>query len=447
MLALLLLVCAATALKAPSSLPRQYGNFTLNRLQRTRTKLAEPSELKVTQNVVNLTRADTAVSVSSTYTQNGTTPLISLEGGQVFLANVLVGGQEYSLVIDTGSSDPWLAVTDFSCYDPIDDAPLDQYLCEFGPLYHSTQSSTFVPIADQNFNISYADGEYLTGSLAYESFRMAGIDVPNQQFGVVDQAAWYGDGISSGLVGFAYRTLTSAYAGSDPTSDRKGRTMLYNPLFVNMYENEGVPTVFSMAIDRIQSNGGVLAIGGIPDIPHAPYWANTEIHPVSVNTTSGEPVYEFYTIDVDGFAISTSTSTQFNPYDNDNPYKTPLVGNDTDVIVDSGTSLCYVPDDVAAELADAFDPPATWDASTYAYFVDCDATAPVFGVSIEEKIFFVNAEDIIIQINDNLCVTGIQPNLGGLNILGGTFMKNVLTVFDIGAEQLRFAARQFYPTS
>ncbi|KAK4507681.1 hypothetical protein PRZ48_001416 [Zasmidium cellare] len=444
MLAFLLLVCAATALKAPSSLPRQYGDFTFSRLQKSRTKLAEPSELKVTTNVVNLRKADVA-SVSSTYTQNGTTPLISVEGGQVFLANVLVGGQEYSMVVDTGSSDPWLATTGFSCHDPIDDASIDEELCEFGPLYNSNQSTTFVPIENQEFDISYASGEYLTGDLAYESFRMAGIDVPNQQFGIIDTAAWYGDGISSGLVGFAYSSLTSAFAETETGS--KGPAVLYNPLFVNMYENEGVPPVFSMAIDRVQSNGGILGIGGIPDIPHAPYWASTEIHSVGVNDTSGEPVYEFYTIDVDGFAVSNSTSTQFNPYGNINPYKTPLIGNETDVIVDSGTSLCYVPDDVAAEIADAFNPPAYWDSSTYAYFVDCEATAPVFGVSIEQKIFYINAEDLIIPVSESLCVTGVQPRMGGLNILGGTFMKNVLTVFDIGAEQLRFAARQFYSVS
>lgn len=314
-------------------------------------------------------------------------------------------------------------------------------------MYDFTQSSTFVPIPDQNFNISYADGEYLTGSLAYESFRLAGIDVSSQQFGIVDQAAWHGDSMSSGLVGFAYRTLTSAYAGTNDSSDVKGQTLLYNPLFVNMYENEGIPPLFSMAIDRIQSNGGVIGIGGIPDIPHAPYWATTDIHPVNVNGSNGQPVYEFYTIDIDGFAISNSTSTQFNPYNNDNAYKTPLIGNGTDVIVDSGTSLCYVPNDVAAEVADAFSPPAQYDTTFDVYSVDCNAKPPIFGVCIEEKIFYVNAEDMIVHIQEGYCVISVQPNLGGLNILGGSFMKNVLTVFDIGAEQLRFAARQYYPTS
>lgn len=351
------------------------------------------------------------------------------------------------MVVDTGSSDPWLAVTGYSCYDPRNDSSQEPDFCAFGPLYESTQSSTFVRIADQNFNISYADGEYLIGSLAYETFRMAGIDVPSQQFGIVDQAAWYGDGISSGLVGFAYRTLTSAYAGTSASSDKKGQIMLYNPLFVNMYENEGVPSVFSMAIDRIQSNGGVMGIGGIPNIPHSPYWANTDIHPVSVNGTDGQLVYQYYTIDINGFAISNSTSTQFNTYDNDNPYKSPIIGNGTDIIVDSGTSLCYVPNDVAAEVADSFNPPATYDTGVDSYFVDCNATAPVFGVCIEEKIFYINAEDMIVHIDENVCVPGVQPNLGGLNILGLSFMKNVLVVFDIGAEQLRFAARQFYPTS
>lgn len=47
------------------------------------------------------------------------------------------------------------------------------------------------------------------------------------------------------------------------------------------------------------------------------------------------------------------------------------------------------------------------------------------------------------------CITGIDD--GGVDvpgrslfILGDTFMKNVVSVFDVGAGELRFAAREFY---
>ncbi|PPJ60014.1 hypothetical protein CBER1_02693 [Cercospora berteroae] len=456
-LLILLFVYAASALRLHGFRPTAINDrFTISRIPRARSKVpVRHRELKVTPNVVSLTRKD-ATSLSSIYVQamrgrrgvsrvaNGTTPLISVEGGQVFLADVTVGGKPFQVVIDTGSSDPWLAHAGFECFDPINDARLDQSVCEFGPAYDASQSTTFTPVEDLNFNISYADGEYLNGGLGIDTFNMAGIEVPRQQFGVVSIAAWYGDGISSGLIGFAYRTLTSAYTGTDSRADIRGRQVPYNPLFVNMYEQQNVPAIFSIAMDRNSSAGGVLALGGIPDIQHSPYFASTPIQGVSVNTTSGRQVYEFYTIDIDGYAISANQSTQFSSYDNPDPRKTPLVHNGSDTIVDSGTSLCYVPDDVAEATAALFDPPAYYDNTQGAYFVDCDSKAPVFGIGIDKKIFYVNSDDLIIEIQRNVCVMGIQSAGGGLSILGGTWMKNVLAVFDIEGEQMRFAARQFY---
>ncbi|USW47283.1 Putative aspartic peptidase A1 family, aspartic peptidase, active [Septoria linicola] len=448
---------AATALRLNGFQPTAISDrFTISRVPRARSNaIVRSRELQVTSNVVNLMQKD-AMSLSSMYVQamrgsrgisrvtNGSTPLIAVEGGQVFLADVTVGGEPFQVVIDTGSSDLWLAVSGFQCFDPVTRASLEQSLCEFGSPYDPSLSVSFTTVPNQNFNISYADGEYLNGGLGLDTFSMAGIEVPKQQFGVVDIAAWYGDGISSGLIGFAYRTLTSAYAGTDPRADVRGRPIPYTPLFVNMYEQQNVPAIFSIAIDRNTSTGGVLALGGIPDIQHSPTFVTTPIQGVRVNATSGRQVYEFYTIDIDGYAMSEDRSTRFNSYEYIDSMKTPLVRNGSDTVVDSGTSLCYVPDDVAEATAALFDPPAYFDFDQNAYFVNCESRAPVFGVGIAKKIFYVNPADLIIRIQNNVCVMGIQSNGGGLSILGGTWLKNVLAVFDVEGEQMRFAARQFY---
>lgn len=335
-------------------------------------------------------------------------------------------------------------MTNFSCVDYQTGEPETEDYCYFGATYDPTESSTYSVVPNENFNISYADGESLTGSMGYESFTMGGITCPHQTFGLVNYAAWFGDGYSSGLVGFAYRTLTSAYAGTNPSQDQPGGQELYNPLFVDMFTNQGVPPVFSLAIDRDPNNGGILALGGIPNVPHSPGFSSTPIVPVGVNTTSGQLVYEFYTIVVDGFAYSASESTQFNPYNNNNPQKTALAENGTQAIVDSGTSLLYVPDDVATAVAGLFSPTGTYDDVNSVWQVECNATAPVFGVGIGSKIFYVNALDLILQTSETECISGVQPNFGGLTILGDVWMKNVISVFDIGAEQMRFAARQYY---
>ena len=65
-------------------------------------------------------------------------------------------------------------------------------------------------------------------------------------------------------------------------------------------------------------------------------------------------------------------------------------------------------------------------------------------MSIEKKVFFVNALDMILPAAGGQCLSGIQPNNGGLTILGDVWMKNVLAVFDIGAQRMRFASRSNY---
>jgi hypothetical protein len=52
---------------------------------------------------------------------------------------------------------------------------------------------------------------------------------------------------------------------------------------------------------------------------------------------------------------------------------------------------------------------------------------------------------------NDVCISGIDD--GGSDteedvyILGDTFQKNVVTVFDIGAGELKFAAREYYPSN
>lgn len=57
----------------------------------------------------------------------------------------------------------------------------------------------------------------MTGIVGTEKVTVAGITVENQEIAVVDLAAWSGNNLSSGLIGLAFASLTSAFAGTDPT--------------------------------------------------------------------------------------------------------------------------------------------------------------------------------------------------------------------------------------
>lgn len=363
-----------------------------------------------------------------------------MESGYVFLAPITIAGQDFYTVIDTGSSDTWLVAQEFTCLDASTGETQTEDLCYFGPPY--IPSPTFQQIPSQNFNISYADGEFLTGIMGYENMTFATIKVPQQEMAVVDYAAWIGDGVSSGLVGLAYPFLTNAYPGNDPTAD-DGANIPYNPIFTTMYQSGLTAPLFSLALSRDPENAGYLALGGIANVSHSEVFVSSAIDIIGVNRTDGTPVYEFYTIVLDGWAVSADRYVQFNPYPNANPAKVPLVRNQTSVIVDSGTSLVYAPDDVATRVALSFDPPGDYDQSQAAWFVECDAVPPVFGAVVGKKVFYVNPADMVVNTGGGQCISGVQPDMGGLSILGDTWLRNVLAVFDVGAGEMRFAAREF----
>jgi hypothetical protein len=134
-------------------------------------------------------------------------------GGRIYIANVTIGGQRFALVTDTGSSDTWVATTQFQCEDPDTGATLPAQQCGFGPLYNQASSSTFKSINYQ-FSVEYAGGEYLTGNMGTENFGIGGVSrgqnpyvTVQQTIGAVNQGFWVGDGISSGLMGMAYPAL------------------------------------------------------------------------------------------------------------------------------------------------------------------------------------------------------------------------------------------------
>ncbi|KAK5109982.1 hypothetical protein LTR62_006349 [Meristemomyces frigidus] len=454
----LLLAGLAVAQKANIPLPDVAGTYAIERLPAS-SRHASLTDLTMTDNVVNLRRG-TGWSSSAAYLQalrreedavdsvrtaNGSVNLLAGNAGSVFLAPIVVGGQSFDVVIDTGSSDPWLVISNFECIDVYNGSQASEGDCGFGPTYNPAQSSTYAILPNENFAISYADGESATGSMGYETFRMGGITVPKQEFGLVNSTAWNGDGVSSGLVGFASGAITSAYPGDNSSADTNVEPLFYNPLFYNMFQKQGVLPVFSLAINRDYTNGGVLALGGLPDVPYSPGFASTPIIPSNLyNQTSGQYLYEFYTVVVNGFGFSNSNSTRFNVLGVPNSQKKPLAGNGTLSIVDSGTSIIFVDNATLAQpTAMLFSPPGTWNPEYSVWNVACNATPPIFGVSIANKMFYVNPADMIVEQGPGFCISGVQASFGNLTILGDVWMKNVLCVFDLGAEMMRFAAREF----
>lgn len=250
-------------------------------------------------------------------------------------------------------------------------------------------------------------------------------NLDNQEMALAEEALWEGDGETSGIFGFAGSAGTSAYPGSDLTKEPIADDMPYTNWINNAIDKGKIDSKFSLALER-GSAGGQLALGGLPDVDFNKD-ALVSV-PFLKPTINGETTNKFvyYAMQPDGYKLDgTSETTSWA------------------AIVDSGTTLAYLPSADATAINNAYDPPSVLVKSIGMFVNKCDATPPEFAISIGGKDFNINAKEMILQNSlaspENACVTGIQGTGGDIALLGDVLLKNVIAVFDLGKEELSFA--------
>lgn len=397
---------------------------------------------------LSLNRRDKSTALSSI---NSTSPLTATLFGSVFDTNVTFGNQTFKLFIDSGSSDTWVVAKDYTCFNRSSGLELAQEACLYGPgSYDPSQSVGFQEVPDEIFGIQYGDG-IASGVMAYENVTLAGITV-RQKVGVVNVSTPMGDGVNSGLLGLGYPALTSAHPG--PTQDNETywyQRLPYDPLLFTMANQGLIDPYFSVAIARTGQNettgfGGYLTLGGLAPVNHSDEWATVpvEIHKtIPLNFTSGKSVISYWTTTIDGFEYGPASSSGDAQARGAN--MTTAISHDQ-VFFDNGNYLTYLPDDIVAPINALFDPPAIWNDDLSIYVVQCDSVPPNFGITLANHTFFHDGRDLVYQTEEGVCISNLVPSevvsIGGitLNIIGAGFFKNVLSVFDFGKNEMRFAS-------
>ena len=96
-----------------------------------------------------------------------------------------------------------------------------------------------------------------------------------------------------------------------------------------------------------------------------------------------------------------------------------------------------------------FDPPAEWHGSGGAWYAQCNATVPKVGIQVGAEVYQISPADLLRQTSRDvetgtLCRVGIMDANVPPYILGLTFLTNVVAVFDVGNDEMRFAKRNKY---
>ncbi|KAJ7234054.1 aspartic peptidase domain-containing protein [Mycena haematopus] len=349
-----------------------------------------------------LPRADFTVPLTGKHRKSrvGTALLDYTTSGDEYLVNITVAGKPFQVILDTGSSDLWVAHSGFSCFD-LNGTAVPPETCKFGPAqFDPAASPTFEPFPNVTFFIQYGSGEFLSGPAGFDTVTVGGVSVAQQEIGVPNRNAFSETASRRACLASRFPGITSVWNATNGTGSLPVTTQVpYNPFFVNAVAQKAVQKpYFSTSLDRPTLENdrkvGLLALGGIAPVPvldiavtvPVQRWAPNAAG-VFVPSNAPDAKFEWYTIHIDAYTFPGSDA---------------LVTASNNTLLDSGTTLNWVTSKVAAAFNALFVPPATLDEESGMYLVDCDATAPVFTVVI---VPVIGSSE-----NATTCVSGTQDN-------------------------------------
>ncbi|KAF2664525.1 acid protease [Microthyrium microscopicum] len=358
--------------------------------------------------------------------------LYNSQGALLYLVNSTVGtpGQNIGLQLDTGSSDiwvPWAKSTVCTAKGSV---------CSSGS-FDETKSSTFVEYAAGEFQIGYVDGTKIQGDYVNDTFSIAGASIKNMTMGLAKKSSSPNSSGSSpfqGIVGVGFDNGEALYSQS------QGQTY---PNIISQMVAQNVISVraYSLWLNDLSATQGNILFGGVDD---AKFNGNLVVLPLQVDSDSG--IIDTFTVTFSGLEIDG------------NGGKTVYSVNSTaPVILDSGTSLTYLPDDIANAIIGGV---GVINSQNYGYIVDCNVgnTAGIF------KFKFGNANGPVIAAKISQFVIPFDPSLGAApkfksgatacqwgilpsgedpNLFGDTFLRSAYVVYNLDANTVALAETNF----
>jgi len=310
--------------------------------------------------------------------------------------------QTFSVDFDTGSSDFWI---------PGPNSPTSH------KLFQPTASSTYVG-SDDSWSIQYGTGE-AEGFLATDDVIVGKFTVNQQNLALSNTTAQvFESSLFDSILGMGFSTISTT----------GGATFFENLILQGTVQDP----VFSYYLQRAYDvsttvgtgllNGSQLVLGGIVD--NSKYTGDITYTPV---VSKG-----FWEIELDGFSLGSSLISDTNCL----------------AVIDTGTSLAYVPTAVAVAFYLPLNGQQVDDNGHWA--VPCNTGVDTLNISLQ-----INGHQFSFQPDDlflgyanslrDLCVLSIlssnSTDIDGnpMAVIGDTFLKNVVSVFDYNGPQIGFA--------
>ncbi|KAI5955868.1 SAP8 [Candida jiufengensis] len=331
-------------------------------------------------------------------------PLSLINEGSSYAAKITVGSnsQPQTVIIDTGSSDLWVVDSSAKCAANVN--------CKSSGTFNPSTSSTWQNINAQ-FAIGYGDGSSSTGKWGKDTVAFGGVSITGQQLGDVTQTS-----VNQGILGIGYK-------GNEAITDANGYQDIsnYNNVPITLKNQGKIRTnAYSLYLNSPSASSGQIIFGGVDNAKY-----------------SGSLITEQVT--QPGTALFVNLNTLV--------YNGQTKQISGDVLLDSGTTLTYLSQDVAANIANQAG--AYWQTfsdGSGVYLISCSAStsgSAVFNFDNGAKIT-VPLSEFIFQ-SGSQCVFGVQPS--NTNILGDNFLRHAYLLYNLDANTVSIAQVKYTTAS
>jgi len=346
-----------------------------------------------------------------------------------YYANVTIGTppQPLQLMVDTGSSDIWAV----SSTAPICQS---QGACALGT-FDQTQSSTFIDYGVGEFQDNYADGSSTTGDFFLDTFGIGGMKVTEMRMGVALNTS-----IDKGIMGIGFDT------------EEAGGTLQY-PNLVDTMVNESIinSQAYSLWLDDRNARSGSLLFGGIDTGKYS-----GELYNVAMYASQDTGIIDRFTVALTSVSVTSPSGSE----------TVTAPGTAEPVVLDSGTTMTILPDDMAQAVYNVVG--AVYQADAQAAVVPCPigdvagtidfqfggADGPTIKVPMSEMVYALFNNDgsqATFQNGQPACQFGIEPasSLGqnAALLVGDTVLRSAYVVYDLANFRIGLAQTDFNSTT
>ncbi|WXC58992.1 hypothetical protein SNK03_004883 [Fusarium graminearum] len=343
--------------------------------------------------------------------------------------------QNISFLLDTGSSDTWVNSNNTDlCHSQAAQKKNGYCMTTFKP----EKSRTFKVVDRDGFDIRYLDTRRIEGDYFNDTVTIDGKTVKQQQLGLAIKSVR-----PTGIMGLGF----SANVATNKS---------YPAIVDNMVSQGLIDTAaYSLWLNDLDSDQGTILFGGIDTKRFYGKLATLPLLPESTKS-----------LNVTSFSVSLQGLNVKTPK-NSNGIKMDSLKKNTVAILDSGSTVCLLPDPQVNEIYKAFDVLSVQDVPIP--FADCgygkdkgkgisfDFEFDGKTISIPMSEMIVNAFpdnqdlfkdprlDIYFKDWDGVCMFGISPastygiGTSKFAILGDTFLRSAYVVYDLANEQVGIA--------